>query len=118
MRCGSQAGGAAMTQRERVLAILRAAGPRGVCLADVPGDLSYVLRNRVGDCSKLGYTITSQRCRFHRHRGLVSRYRLLEGATDSGPTGTAAVSAPTPASLPAGPSTLFDEPYRRSGAAL
>lgn len=70
---------APMTQRELVLQALRSAGERGVCLADVPLDLGYTLRNRVASL-RHEYTIESERCRVHAHDGPVSRYWLKEKA--------------------------------------
>ena len=37
------------TQKGRILTALQAAGPRGVCLADLDRDDSYTARNRVAE---------------------------------------------------------------------
>lgn len=64
-----------MSQREAVLAALRSA-PDGLCLLDVPIDLGYTLRNRIGTLRQ-EYEIRGERCRKHRHRGPVERYYLV-----------------------------------------
>ena len=70
-----------MTQHERILAALRQAGARGLCVADVPETLGYTMRNRVSELrrSLSGETIVSERCRVpeHHHKATVSRYWLV-----------------------------------------
>lgn len=66
-----------ISQKSLVLSALREAGERGICVSDVPRDLSYTLRNRVGELRR-EFTIESDRCRVHRHRSTVSRYVLKE----------------------------------------
>ena len=65
------------TLRGRVLTALRVAGDRGVCLAELDGDLSYTARNRVAELRAAGHLIETEPCRQHRHRGGVRRYRLV-----------------------------------------
>lgn len=61
----------------RVLNALRMAGDRGLCVADVPIDVGYTLRNRLSELRAGGHHIEARPCRAHRHRGGVLRYRLL-----------------------------------------
>lgn len=63
------------SQRERVLLHLQAQSK--VCVASVPLDLGYTLRNRVGELRRSGYEIVSERCLRHRHEGPVIAYRLI-----------------------------------------
>lgn len=66
------------TQKRRVLALLRMAGAAGICIANVPLDLSYTARNRISELRHEGYVIDDAVCRFHKHRGAVARYTLRE----------------------------------------
>ena len=69
------------TQKGRILAALKQAGPRGVCLADLDalhyGD-GYAARNRVGDLRKEGKPIEGAPCNLHNHRGGIMRYVLVQ----------------------------------------
>jgi hypothetical protein len=67
-----------VSQRESVLAALRTAGSRGICLADVPLEVSYTLRNRVSELRRQGTDVRSELCRVHAHDGPISRYTLHE----------------------------------------
>lgn len=69
------------TLRSRALAALRAAGDRGVCVADVERDLAYTLRNRVSELRSEGHRIVAVRCRAHRHRSTAARYVLAASPT-------------------------------------
>lgn len=64
------------SQRELVLSALRTAGSRGICLADVPLELSYTLRNRIGEIRRQGKDVRSELCRVHAHDGPIARYTL------------------------------------------
>jgi hypothetical protein len=64
-----------MTQKERVLLHLRT--QEKVCVASVPLDLGYTLRNRVGELRREDYQIVSERCMRHHHDGPVIAYRLI-----------------------------------------
>ena len=66
-----------MSQRSTVLEALREAGERGICLADVPIDVGYAMRNRIGDLRAAGMLIRGERCRIHAHRGQIERYFLV-----------------------------------------
>jgi hypothetical protein len=63
-----------MTQKERVLLHLRT--QEKVCVASVPLDLAYTLRNRVGELRR-DHEIVSERCLRHHHDGPVFAYRLI-----------------------------------------
>lgn len=69
------------SQKLRILTLLRAAAERGICISNVPLDLSYTARNRIGDLRKEGYVIESAPCRVHHHRAAVARYFLMEEST-------------------------------------
>ena len=64
-----------MTQKQKVLAWLQ--NQPSVCIADLPLELGYCARNRIGDLRRDGYDIRGERCTRHSHAGPVFRYRLL-----------------------------------------
>lgn len=69
-----------MTQRALVLAALRQAGERGVCLEDfaqLDFGLPYRARNVVAELRKEGLPIEGSPCKRHAHRGSVFLYRLV-----------------------------------------
>ena len=64
-----------MTQKQIVLDMLRQRG--SLCLAEVPVNIGYAMRNRIGDLRKDGIPIESAPCRIHAHRShSIVRYRL------------------------------------------
>jgi len=64
-----------LTQKQRVLRYLQQGS---ICVADVPLDLGYAMRNRIGDLRRDGFNIHSELCRVHAHSGPISRYWLKE----------------------------------------
>ena len=78
------------TYKQRVLEALRAAGERGVCLADVDRDLAHTLRNRCGELAREGHHIERRSCMWHDHRSAtVARYILRPtGETSAAGSGT------------------------------
>ena len=66
-----------MRQQSFILDKLRAAGDRGICLADLPLDVSYTSRNRIASLRASGLDIRGERCTVHSHDGPVFRYRLV-----------------------------------------
>ena len=70
-----------LTQKQRVLRYLQ----RGsICVADVPLDLGYAMRNRIGDLRRDGFNIHSELCRAHNHQGPISRYYLIVAPVQMG----------------------------------
>ena len=65
-----------MTQRQQVLAAL--INQPSVCLADVPLELGYTLRNRISELRRDGHNIVSEPCTKHRHEGTIVRYHLIQ----------------------------------------
>ena len=110
-----------MNRVDRLLSALRTAGPRGVCLADSPWpEDAYCWRNAVSEARAQGFAIAGRPCTKHPHRGRVLAYVSLEGRSNPGLAGKAEVIPHRLTGLPVSPPipTLFDEPYRRTGAAL
>jgi hypothetical protein len=66
------------SQKTLVLAALRTAGSRGICIGDLPLNLGYSARNRIGTLRREGFDIKSELCRVHAHDGPISRYYILE----------------------------------------
>lgn len=66
------------TQKRRILALLRMAGPAGVCISNVPTELAYTARNRVSELRREGFEIEGSPCRVHNHHSAVSRYVLVK----------------------------------------
>jgi hypothetical protein len=64
-----------MTQKQRVLLYLKTQG--SVCVGNVPLDVGYTLRNRVGELIREGHRIEKQRCPWHQHRAPVMAYTLI-----------------------------------------
>ena len=64
------------SQKQIVLDMLKRNG--SLCVADLPVDISYTLRNRVSELRREGKPIESSRCTVHQHRASVSRYRLAQ----------------------------------------
>jgi len=64
-----------LTQKQVVLRLLRE-HPEGICVADVPREVAYTLRNRCSELSHEGHAIVVRRCRFHTHKAAVVRYSL------------------------------------------
>lgn len=69
-----------MNRTERLLQRLDMAAREGLCLAEVPHEDAYTMRNAVAEATAAGYKIRSERCRKHRHSSTVSRY-FKEGGT-------------------------------------
>jgi hypothetical protein len=95
------------SQREQVLAALRTAGSRGICLADVELPISYTMRNRIGTLRREGFDIRSELCRVHAHDGPISRYVLWEWERASATPPPLAPSAATKAARGAEPQGLL-----------
>ena len=66
------------SQKSRVLVALVESGVSGICVSDLPLELGYCARNRLSEWRREGVAIHSERCRVHKHRGLVYRYWLGE----------------------------------------
>jgi len=64
-----------VSQRETVLRLLRE-HPTGICVADVPPEIAYTLRNRISELHAHGHPIVSRVCRQHKHGSAVRRYSL------------------------------------------
>jgi hypothetical protein len=67
---------AAVSQKDRVHALLRMAGEAGLCIAEMPLAISYSARNRISDLRREGVVIDGATCRVHKHRAAVRRYVL------------------------------------------
>lgn len=71
------------SRKQQLLAKLRE-GP--ACLDDLSPELGHTARNRVGELTRDGWSISSRRCRRHAHDGQVAEYRLdspVQGAPQS-----------------------------------
>lgn len=66
-----------MSQVEKVLDDLRAAGRDGVCSSHWYATFIPNSRNRIGELTKAGYIITSEPCRDDHGRTTFYRYRLV-----------------------------------------
>jgi hypothetical protein len=66
-----------LSQKERVRIALTMAGAGGICISDLPLELSYAARNRIGELRREGYAINSSTCHRHKHRSAVARYVLV-----------------------------------------
>jgi hypothetical protein len=49
-----------------------------VCVASVPLDLGYTLRNRIHELRDDGLPIVGERCLRHAHRGPILSYRIVQ----------------------------------------
>lgn len=106
-----------MTQRDRVLELLRAAGDTGVHTFELRAKYIGNPSQRIAELEAAGHTITRVRERLH-GQAVGTRYRLVMGDGSHGQAGTDAGRTPVVgASGPGEPVALFDPPPPRPAGA-
>lgn len=95
-----------MTQRDRVLAMLQAAGGRGVHTFELRREFIGNPSQRIAELEARGHRIDHTRERLNGD-AVGTRYRLVSGGAKTAPVGGTAGDLPAAAAVPP-ESTLFD----------